>query len=347
MRKILLIGILGLVFNSTFADDDVYDAPRPKKEKVRIEKKTAVQEEQVVPYYEEEQNKTVRKQSTYSNSSNNEYDRSYEDNYNSDNFSSFGNNNSNWYADDYWASSYSNRINRFHNPSMRFSTCCNANLWNNPYNNYSYNNFWNDGWYFNSFPSYSSFYGNNWSPFNTQVVIIQSPWLNSWYNTGWGYSTYSFWNWGTPSCSNFSYGNPYYNYQGNNIGYNYYGNENFNNNQHRSNTVNTPRTGGYNNTNSSTYNGSKGYGKTENVTPPSKPENTWAVQKNKPTPNQQNEKPNVYKYNNPSNSTNEWNTKAVEKSNSSNNQQPSNHSGWGTPNSNSNSGGVKFGSRPK
>ena len=112
MKKILSITAFLLAIssiNNLIAQDDVYDAPKPKQVKVKpTYSAPAEQTEKIIPVektqpYTEEGNSSSRMQST---SNNNNYTRN--DNDYSDDFSSnFG------YG-------YSDRIRRFHNNSFQF-----------------------------------------------------------------------------------------------------------------------------------------------------------------------------------------------------------------------------------
>ena len=224
MKKIIVLPVLILCFsyiNLLEAGDDVYDAPKQREVKVKQTYSDPKDQsvEQSIPYNEDE-NTNSRSQSPSYNNNQNDYQ--YDNNY----------------SGNEWNYSFSDRIRRFHNPSIRYSygwSNCN-NTWYDPWN--SYNSF---GTY-NFTPSWVYSYNDYFNPFcgGTQIIIINDPWMNSWYNTGY-YNPYN--NWYSPSCASIIYNNGYP-YNG---GYYHDGG--------RKNVVNTPRTGGYNN---NTNNGTSG-----------------------------------------------------------------------------------------
>lgn len=340
MKNIVIFSaLLFCVFqiNSVVAQDDVYDAPRPKQVKVKATYTApSEQEERIIPVektmpYEEGNSSSSRMQSNTYNQNNYSQNDSYY--------------NDNDYASDF-GYGYTDRIRRFHNPSFQFNY--GWNNWNNnyydPWNSYSNTYGWNNWNSYSFTPSWTYGYNNFYNPFwsGSQIIIFQPGFgYSSWYNTGF-YNPYNSWNnyYGfSPYCASTIYNYGYPNYEG------YYDN-------HRKNVVYTPRTGGYNNTNhfsngSNNYNSnsntnysgySNGSNNTQQVTTPKK----WNTNYNYNNSNSDNSN-NVYKYNNNKPANNNWNN------NSS--PEPSNNSGWGN-NSNHNSGnnsnsGVKIGSRPK
>src|SRR5665647_2455081 len=120
---VLSLTILSLPFNLLIAGDDVYDAIKQREIKAKPSSYNAPTEstEKSVPYSEEDNSNQNRPSTAYSN------DGGY-------------NQSDSYYADD-WNYSYSDRIRRFHNPSIRYSVG-----WS------SFNNYWNDPW-----SSYSTF----------------------------------------------------------------------------------------------------------------------------------------------------------------------------------------------
>jgi hypothetical protein len=341
MKKLVIIA--GILFgfsqqNLVKAVDDVYDAPQPKQVRVKqtyTEPSKQVQPiEQTAPYYDED-NSNSRVQSNNVNRSNNYDDRD-----------------DRMYSDDYSGSSfgYSDRIRRFHNPSIQFSY--GWNNWNNNFYDPWYNNSWNNWNNFSFSPSWSYGYSNFYNPFytNTQILIIQ-PGFNSWYNNGFYNPYYSYygnsygfnnfgWNGFSPYCSNVIYNNGYTNYN------NYY-------DANRKTVVSAPRTSGYSNSNqyrnnTSTYNNSgnsnsnsnNGNWNVNNNTPSNTPNKKWSNNNNNnPQPQNQGSWSNPYKSSTPT----------------YNNNTPSNNSGWNNsnnssspaPSNGSGNGGVKIGTRPK
>lgn len=344
MKNILYIAFLSFLTCSAgfvFAQDDVYDAPRVKEVKT---KKATVQPpaenvEKSVPYYDEENANSRKSEPSIKNEENS---RRYhqDDEYSNDFGGGFG---------------YSERIRRFHNPSIQFGFG-----WNNWYNNYYspwesyYNNYgWNNWNNFSFTPSWMYTYSDFYNPFwpNTQIIIIQQPWINSWYNTGfynpwsswnnWSWNGYNNWGWSgfSPWCSGVIYNNAFPNYGG------YYDNN-------KKNVIYTPRTGGfYNNTNKATNGNYNNYNSPSNnnnapgviKNTPSSPVNKWSQPKQQPA-NPNSTYPDVYKYNrtNPDNRGNDYDR--------GNTQPPSNNNGWNKGNNNpnnDNSGGIKIGTKPK
>ena len=336
MKKLLVLSVLWVAFsqiNSVKAGDDVYDKPTEKKVKIKqtytepVEQpKKIISEEKTQPYTENG-NSSVRVQS-------NEYNRN-DDNYSDNN--DFGSD---------FGYGYSDRIRRFHNPSIQFNYGYNSyNNFYDPYNSYSYNNNnWNSWDNYAFTPSWTYGYNNFYNPFcgNTQIIIIQ-PGFSSWYNTGF-YNPYNSWNnyynsYGfSPYCSNTIYNYGYSNYEG------YYDN-------HRKNVVYTPRTGGYSNTNNFTKGNNTNYNYNQstntnntggftngNNTPQNYNTKKWGNENNNSNP----ENNNVYKYNNKP--ENNWNNNSTPAPSNNNN-----NNGWGKNDNNSNTGnsGIKIGSRPK
>jgi hypothetical protein len=310
------------------AQDDVYDAPRIKE--VKIKKQAPVQEEKVVPYYEEDESSSNRSRSAFSNGNAN--DNRYSDSYTDDNLSGFG---------------YAERIRRFHNPSIRFSYSYGSmfNSWNDPW----YNSF-DNGWYNSFTPSWMSSYNNFYNPFwgGNQIIIINQPWISSWYNAGfynpwnsWGSTGWNSWNnWGwnsfSPWCSNVIYNNTFNNYGG------YY-------DYNRKNVVYTRRrTGGFS-TNTNTIiktNPNFNPNNASNTNNPNiinnSPSSTGKSKWNK-TPAQNNSNsayPDVYRPHNSNNTYDRSNT--VPPTHNNNN-------GWNknTPSSPDNTGGIRIGTKPK
>jgi hypothetical protein len=140
---------------------------------------------------------------------------------------SFGENRSgdSYYQEDdnTFSASYSDRIRRFHNPSVGFSAGFGGYYggYNNFYDPfYSNNNWYNPGWnqsnWFTPRPYWD--YYNFWNPFSSTIIIINSPWQQNWgwcndpwSNFGWNNNWNSSWNnpwynpynsWWTPSCHN-------------------------------------------------------------------------------------------------------------------------------------------------
>ena len=114
------------------AQDDVYDAPVQRQPKAKVSK----------PVYSEPQERIVlpgRTQS-YSESNDNSTARTINNNYyNNNNYSDDNYSDNDYYSNDFgYGYGYSDRIRRFHNPSMQFSYG-----WNNWNNNYysSWNNY--------------------------------------------------------------------------------------------------------------------------------------------------------------------------------------------------------------
>lgn len=331
------------------AQDDVYDAPRPRKEKVKMQQSdesSPSNYEKTVPYYDEDNSNIA---------TDNSQRKSYNNDYND--------------QDDY-AMTYSERIQRFHNPELRFYSSWNncINNWYDPYYSYT-TTMWN---------SYSSFTPNWWMP-STQIVIMfpsySSWWTNTWYNpysswsnwnygwgnnwnTGyWGSSWGNNWGWNSPVCNNYGWGNNYYN------NYNHYGYSGYNNNwydnnnyQNPRNTTYTPRHTTFGNSNNphlintSSSQNPNGYTQPNTNTntnsyskPPTK---QWNTPKNPNTG-----KPDVYQ-NSPNNNTNNnsnWNTtpNRTNTNNNSNNNGWNNNSNNNSNNNTNNNSGVKTGSRPK
>lgn len=344
MKNIFYIVFLSLLASPSgyiFGQDDVYDAPRVKEVKA---KKTTVQPpaesvEKTVPYEDEE--KSGSRKPAPAAVDNQNYNEGYSDEYSGDFGGGFG---------------YSERIRRFHNPSIQFSFG-----WNNWYNNYYspwesyYNNYgWNNWNSFSFTPSWMYTYSDFYNPFwpNTQIIIIQQPWINSWYNTGfynpwnswnnWSWNSFNNWGWSgfSPWCSGVIYNNAYPNYGG------YY-------DYNRKNVIYTPRTGGfYNNTNKAVNNNYNNYNSPNynNNAPgvikntPSNPVNKWSPPKQQQPNNPNSTYPDVYKYNrtNPDNRGNDYDR--------GNTPPPSNNNGWNkgnNSNNNDNNGGIKIGTRPK
>lgn len=342
MKKIIVLSVFlaGILqINFVKAVDDVYDAPAPKQVKV---KKTytapAEQTEKTVPYSEEGNSGT-----RISSSSGNDI----QENYQTDN---------NYYNDENYSGSsfgYTDRIRRFHNPSIQFNY--GWNNWNNnfydPWNSYNNNYGWNNWNSYAFTPSWTYGYNNFYNPFSgpTQIIIIQ-PGYSSWYNTGFcnpynswnGFGSYGF----SPYCSNAIYNYGYSNYSG------YY-------DYNRKNVVYTPRTGSYGNTNNSTGNSNYNYSKNY-------PSNTNSGSWNATGTNNTNSSNNINNNSTPvktnkwsnNNSTNpnsnsgSWSNPYKNNNNNttpSNNNSHNNNSGWQNNNSNpdNNNSGIKIGSRPK
>ena len=139
MKKIILVGLLMFGFTHIHvlqAGDDVYDAPTPKKVKVQVQRQAPVQE-QSVPYYEDNNG---RQQRNFSNQQQSNNYQNQDNDYQGDDYQ-YDNN----YIEDDWNYSYSDRLRRFHNPSLRFSygwSSCN-NSWNDPFYNSFNNNCYN------------------------------------------------------------------------------------------------------------------------------------------------------------------------------------------------------------
>lgn len=345
----MTLAIFILPANISLAQDDVYDNPRPKQSKAKktytepteqSEKKNTAEISQ--PYTESEQTTTriADKNFIADNYSDNYTD--YNDGYDSD-----------------WNYSYTDRIRRFHNPSFQFNY--GWNNWNNnyynPWNSYNNNFGWNNWDNYSFTPSWYHSYANFYNPFNsTQIIIIQPGFgYSSWYNTGynnpwnaWNNFGWNSWNnnwYGfSPYCSNAIYNNSYYHHYG--INENYY---------NKRNVVNTPRTGGYNNTGnvqsgngnynqynnnpSNTNNGKGGFNdnssntNTQQVTKTTK----WNTKQSNPSTNTPNE--NVYKYAQPNNhSNNSWNNTPSYNNNSYEREKI---------NTNDGNSGIKIGTRSK
>ncbi|MEZ5055244.1 MAG: hypothetical protein R2807_10870 [Chitinophagales bacterium] len=178
MKNTLLLGLFfTCIFSSIdiMASDDVYDAPAPKKEKIKQVEKTPTTPlyqtpstvEKTVPYTEDD-NRSSQRQSSYNDT------RGNDDEY--------------YYSDDYSGSfGYTERIRRFHNPSIQFNL--GWSNWNNyydpwyssPYDNvFGWNN-WNN---YSFTPSWMSSYHSFYNPFwNSTTYIIFQPGFSSWYNT--------------------------------------------------------------------------------------------------------------------------------------------------------------------
>jgi len=324
------------ISNTVIANDDVYDKPMQKKEKVKNTYRETTptnsapaEVEKTVPYQEVETtntNRTYNDNDDYSNS--NEY---YSNDYSSD----FG---------------YSNRIRRFHNPSIRFNYSYGWNNYYDPYSSYNQLFGWND---WNSYvftPSwmhnYSNFYNQFWS--SATIIFIQ-PGFNSWYNSGY-YSPWNSWNnWNynygfSPYCNNIIYNN-YYNGHPQQHHYGNYGDNNYSN----KNIVNTPRTGTYSNTPSNNNNNNSTNSNNNNggwnVNNNSNSNNTTTTKSNKWTDKKDTDTPK-------NNGNNGWSNPYKNNNTNSNNgnenySKPSNNNGnWNNNNSNNNSG-IKIGSRPK
>ncbi len=347
MKKLVIIAGILLGFaqqNLVKAVDDVYDAPQPKKVRVKQTYTEPTQPaqpvEKTVPYYDED-NTSSRVQSS-----------------NVDRANNYDNRDESQYSDDYAVSSfgYTDRIRRFHNPNIQFNY--GWNNWNNnfydPWNNNGWNN-WNN---FSFTPSWTYGYNNFYNPFwgNTQVIIVQ-PGFNSWYNNGFynpynsfygnsfGWNNFGWnnfgWNGFSPYCSNVIYNNGFSNfgsyYDGNrkNIVYgprtNSYGNSNRNGNTN-SNTTKNYYNNGSTNTNSGNWNVNNNNTQ-QNTTTKSTNTNNNNPQKNTGSWS------NPYKNNNaPTNNNN--NNNGWKSNNNNNYSSPAPSPGSGT-------GGVKIGTRPK
>lgn len=342
MKKIILfVGMFLISAGITYsvANDDVYDAPQPKKVRIKqsyeAPKSTTTTpvysppEQQVVAPYTDEENSSSRISSANRQSTNND-DRYSSQDYYADNIG-FG---------------YSDRIVRFHNPSIRFNyNYSNMNGYYDPWNS---NMYWNNSYIFT--PSWTYGYSNFYNPFwGNQIIIINQPWMSSWYSGGY-YSPYNNWNswnnigWNgfSPYCSNAIFNNGFNNYGG------YY-------DYNKKNVVYTPRTGGYSNTNN--YTGNNNY--TKNYPTNTNTNSGWNVNGNT----------NTNSDNSLQTTPDKWSTK--DKSNNSgkgwsnpyknSNTTPSNNSntttsplnnGWNnnstsSPKPGNGKGGVKIGSRPK
>ena len=344
MKNIVIFSVLlTSVFHFSMAkiQDDVYDAPKAKKAKVKQTYSAPVEQteriipvEKTQPYIEDETTTSRMSSSDFNSANNSRYnDNDFQDNYSSD--FGFG---------------YTERIIRFHNPSIQFNY--GWNNWNNnfydPWNSFNNNFGWNNWNSYAFTPSWTFGYNNFYNPFcnNSQFIIVQ-PGFNSWYNTGFN-SPFNSWNnfgWNSwnnfgfsPYCANTIFNNGFSNYEG------FY-------DQQRKNVIYTPRTGGYNNTNnitksnnnnynynypSNTNNGGFTKGSTntnqQQVTPTKKWNNNTT---NKTSPNSNSTPANndVYRYNNkPAN--NNWNN--------SSSPAPSYNNNSGSGNS-----GIKIGTRPK
>ncbi len=337
MKNTLLLGLFfTCIFSSIdiMASDDVYDAPTPKKEKIKqVEKTTTTPQyqtpstvEKTVPYLDEE-NSSSQRQSSYNNT------RGNDDEY--------------YYSDDYSGSfGYTDRIRRFHNPSIQFNI--GWSNWNNyydpwyssPYDNlFGWNN-WNNysftpSWMY----SYNSFYNPFW---NTTTYIIFQPGISSWYNTGY-YSPWNSWNsyypnYGfSPYCNNLIFNN----------NYNHHNHYNGNYETNNKNIIYTPRTGTYNNT----YNPNSG---NSNNTP-SNPNNNnggWNINNNSNSSNNYST-PKQNKWTDRSDNTNStpkgsWSNPYKNNDNDNYSKPSNNNNNWNNSNSNSNNNsGIKIGSRPK
>ena len=340
MKKIIVLSVLLvsiLQINFVNADDDVYDAPKPKKVKSKqIYTSPTQQTEKTVPYSEE--GSSVSRTSSSGNDMQNDYQ--IDNNYVDENYSgsSFG---------------YSDRIRRFHNPSIQFNY--GWNNWNNnfydPWNTYNNNFGWNNWNSYAFTPSWTYGYNNFYNPFcnNAQIIIIQ-PGFSSWYNNGF-YNPWSSWNnysWNSwnnygfsPYCSNAIYNYGYSNYSG------YYDNN-------RKNVIYTPRTGTYGNSNTS--NGNRNYNSTKNY-PSNTNSGSWNATGNGNTNSSNNvtngnsTPPKTNKWNNNNSNSNSGSWSNPYKNNNNTNTTPSNNSNnnnWQNNNSNSdNNSGIKIGSRPK
>lgn len=341
MRNIVVFSALlvsMLQISLVNAQDDVYDAPKPKQVKVKPsytspseQQEKIIPVEKTQPYYEE--GYTGSRMQSSSNGNN--YIRNSDD-YSNDYSSDFG------YG-------YTDRIRRFHNNSFQFNY--GWNNWNNnyydPWNSFNNTYGWNNWNSYAFTPSWTFGYNNFYNPFcgNNQIIFVQPGFYNSWYNTGFcnpfsswnNYGLYGF----SPYCSNTIYNYGYSNYEG------YY-------DQHRKNVVYTPRTGGYNNTNNIT----KGNNSNYNYNYPSNTNNTGGFTKgntnqqqvapatpttkkwnnstyNNSGNNSNNDNNDVYKYNNNRPANNNWNNNSTPAPSNNNN---SNNSG---------NSGIKIGTRPK
>ena len=312
MKKIIALSAI-LLCISQFplqAGDDVYDAPAEKKVRVKQERpapeERTVPQERTVPY--EEENSPSRTQSPTYNNQNDNYNNSYDNNYSSDD----------------WNYSYSDRLRRFHNPSVRFSygwSVCNNSFYD-PWNAYGYQPSYIT-------PSWAYTYNDFYNPFWSSSVVVYDPW-------GYPSPYYSPYNsWYSPTCSAIIYGNGYnsYPYYGNGGYGGYYGGGY---EVSPRNTYNGPRTGGYSNTNShprgSNYTGSSNTNNSgiQNNNPQSAPAKRW---------NNAGNNSNTYKYSNPN--INRESPAPQQRTEPSNN-------GWNNNNSNNNgSGGIRIGTRPK
>jgi hypothetical protein len=351
MKKIIIISGMLIGFaqcNTLIAQDDVYDAPKPKEVRIKQTntqpaKQTEIlrQPEQTVPYYDEDNNSSRKQSNIQDNARNSQFedDRNYSD----DNFvSGFG---------------YTDRIRRFHNPSIQFNY--GWNNWNNnfydPWNSFNNNNGWNNWSNYAFTPSWTFGYNNFYNPFcnNTQIIILQ-PGFNSWYNTGFCSPFNSWNNFGWNSWNNFGFSpycaNTIYNYGYPNYG-GYY-------DSNRKNVVYAPRTYGYGNTN-------------RNGTSNSNSNNTsgWNVNNNNNTNSINNNTNNntqgskTTKWSNSNNNNNSqqkpgsWSNPYKNNTTPVNTTTPSNNNnGWNNSNNNSNtttprpgdgSGGIKIGTKPK
>lgn len=343
MKKGLFVsGLLLFLFSfpAAMAQDDVYDAPKVKAKKTPKVSTNLPANEQSVPYYDEENSAGKRTNLPGNNNNNGNY--GYEQQQDQQRYGD------NYYADDFAFNSgfgYTDRIRRFHNPSIRFHV--GWDYYNSFYSSW-YNNF-DYGWYNNYFtPSWVYNYSNFYNPFwnNSTIVVIQQPWYNSWYSAGfnnpwWGWNRWDNWgyNWFSPHCSNIIYNNnyPYYN--------NYY-------DYNRKNVVSAPRVGYHTNTpyvpvksNNNNGNNNNGYnnnGYNNNTNQPNKTYNNKQWNNN----NQPRTNPNdVYKYNNQPKNNNT--TPNYQKNN--NNNAPANNGGWNKGNSapSNNNSGIKIGTKPK
>lgn len=323
----------GVLWNHTAAaQDDVYDAPISRPAKVNKAKPVYTEQEEKLIFPEKTESYT-EENSTISRigSENNTY-------YNNNNYY----NNENYYSDD-WNYGYTDRIRRFHNPSIQFSYG-----WNNWYNNYytplNYYNSWNSWDNFSFTPSWLYSYNNFYNPFYGSSMLFYQPGFSSWYNTGF-YSPFS--NWGfydswygfSPYSYNLIYNYGYSNYEG------YYDTQ-------KKNVIYAPRTSGYSNSNyirsgntntnnapansNTNFNNSDNNQSLQKQTSPaikwnsrssntdynSKPDNTYRYQQ-QPT------------YNNRSSEDNYRNNSAPAEPNFNINTSPNNNSG------------IKIGTRPK
>lgn len=351
MKKIIALTVVIAGFlqgSNMIAADDVYDAPVKRKVKQTYSEPSQTypapaEIERTAPYIEE--GSTTARGSSFG-----------------DNTTDYRVSNENYYSDDYSGSSfgYTDRIQRFHNPSIQFNY--GWNNWNNnyydPWNTYNNQFGWNNWNNYSFTPSWTYGYNNFYNPFwNTSAIVIIQPGFNSWYNTGfnnpwnnWGWSSWNNYNYGygfSPYCSNAIFNNGFSNYGG------YY-------DYNRKNVVYTPRTGTYGNSSVST--GTRNYNSSGSSNTNS---GGWNVKNNTNSNtgsnatnnNSGNTKNNKWSNSNSNtNSTNNsgWSNPYKNSNNNNNNSnyntQPSNNnSNWNNSNSNSNSNssGIKIGSRPK
>lgn len=328
---LLVFSFVFLNFMNVKALDDVYDAPKVKE--VKVKKQAPVLEERIVPYYEENESSNNRR-SAFNNGGNTER---YNDMYSDDNLSGFG---------------YTERIRRFHNPSIRFSYSYGSmfNSWNDPW----YNNF-DNSWYSSFTPSWMYNYNNFYNPFwgGNQIIIINQPWMSSWYNAGfynpwyswntpgwnswnnWGWNSWNNWGWNgfSPWCSNVIYNNTFNNFGG------YY-------DYNRKNVVYTPRTGGYSSNTNNIIKSNPNFNpnNSSNTNSPNIINNSGAPNNKKwnKTPvndNSGGNYPDVYRYNRNSNNSGF--------PSDNRNTSPSNNWNKSTPSTSPNNSGIKIGTKPK